>query len=89
MWSSRLSTLADRSCSFWLRFSRDATPSQQRRFIDTCQAYVRATQEQVVNRLDRTCPSIETYCELRRHTSAVWVGGLPNRIYELTFSRFS
>ena len=82
--SSCLSTPADRLCSIWIRFSRDATPSQQRRFIDTCQAYVHATQEQVVNRIDQTCPSIESYVELRRHTSAIWVGGSPQMKHQLT-----
>ena len=69
------STTADPLCSFWLRFARDATPSQQRCFIDTFQAYVRAAQEQVVTRVDQTCPSIENYVEQRRHASAVWVSG--------------
>jgi len=82
--SSRLPTPANRPCSTWIRFSRDATPNQQRRFIDTCQAYVHATQEQVVNRLDQTCPSIESYVELRRHTSAIWVGGSPHIKHHLT-----
>ena len=69
-----------------IRFSRDATPDQQRRFIDKCQAYVDATQEQLVNRLDQTCPSIESFIELRRHTSAVSVGGSPHVKHQLTLS---
>ena len=73
--SGRVSTTTDHPCSFWLRFARDATPSQQRRFIDTCQDYVRAAQEQAVNRVDQTCPTIESYVKLRRQTSAVWVCG--------------
>jgi len=79
--SGRISTTTDHLCSFWLRFSRDATPSQQRRFIDTCQAYVRAAQEQVVNRVDQSCPTIESYVELRRQTSAIWVRSSGSRKY--------
>ena len=70
-----VTTAADLLCSFWLRFARDATLNQQRRFIDTFQAYVRAAREQVVTRIDQTCPSIESYIEQRRHASAVWVSG--------------
>ena len=76
--SGRVSITPDCPHSFWLRFARDATPSQQRRFIDTCQAYVSAAHEQVVNRIGHTYPSIESYLKLRRHTSAVWVSGSPN-----------
>jgi uncharacterized protein YueI len=70
-----VTTAADLLYSFWLRFSRDATPSQQRRFIGTFEAYVRAARDQVVTRIDQTCPSIENYIEQRRHASAVWVSG--------------
>jgi len=84
--SSRVSTTADRPCSFWLRLAHDATPRQQRRFIDTFQAYLSAAQEQVANRTHQTCPSIQRYVELRRHTSAIWVGDSPTVERALTLT---
>jgi ABC-type transporter MlaC component len=81
--STRPSTPTHRPRSFWLRFARDATPSQQQRFIDTYQRYVYAAKEQVVNRIDQTCLSIESYVELRRHASAIWVRGSLNPKREL------
>src|SRR5258706_9428622 len=60
-------------CSISIRFSRDATPNQQRRLIDACKAYVRATQEQLVDHLDKTCPNIESYV---RGTEASYLGHL-------------
>lgn len=82
--SSRFSkTPANCLCSFWLRFARDATQGQRRRFIDTFQAYVHGLQEQVINCIHQTCPSIERYVKLRRNISAIWVCGSSNMEQEL------
>ncbi|KAG8979837.1 hypothetical protein FRB94_010944 [Tulasnella sp. JGI-2019a] len=57
--------------SFWERVCERASEGTQRRFVDTCQMYIDAIYQQVINRKCDQIPSIEEFIELRRDTSAV------------------
>ncbi|KAG8985178.1 hypothetical protein FRB93_006065 [Tulasnella sp. JGI-2019a] len=57
--------------SFWERACSTASEGTQRRFIETTQLYVDAIYQQVVNRRHDQIPTIETFIQLRRDTSAV------------------
>ncbi|KAG8908272.1 hypothetical protein FRB99_007805 [Tulasnella sp. 403] len=57
--------------SFWERACETASQGTQRRFVETTQLYVDAIYQQVVNRRHDEIPSIETFIQLRRDTSAV------------------
>ncbi|KAG8941644.1 hypothetical protein FRC04_004130 [Tulasnella sp. 424] len=57
--------------SFWERACETASEGTQRRFIETTQLYVDAICKQVVNRRHEEIPTIETFVQLRRDTSAV------------------
>ncbi|KAG8917205.1 hypothetical protein FRC03_004894 [Tulasnella sp. 419] len=57
--------------SFWLRACQTASPGTQKRFIETTDLYVQAILQQVVNRTHDQIPTIESFIQLRRDTSAV------------------
>ncbi|KAG9009834.1 hypothetical protein FRB93_005105 [Tulasnella sp. JGI-2019a] len=57
--------------SFWERASETASEGTQRRFVETCQLYVDAIYQQVVNRRHDQIPTFESFIQLRRDTSAV------------------
>ncbi|KAG9009826.1 hypothetical protein FRB93_005097 [Tulasnella sp. JGI-2019a] len=57
--------------SFWERASATASEGTQRRFVETCQLYVNAIYQQVVNRRHDQIPTFESFIQLRRDTSAV------------------
>ena len=53
---------------FWLNATRTATPTAQRRFIDTFQLYTDSVVQQAEDRHDNRIRSIASYFDVRRDT---------------------